>query len=32
LTLFSFAFNGLYNNTPAGNTVAGGFLFLKQFA
>jgi hypothetical protein len=32
LTLFSFAFNGLYNNTPADNTAAGDFLFLKEFA
>jgi hypothetical protein len=32
LTHFSFAFNGIYNNTPAGITVAGDGLFFKRIA
>jgi hypothetical protein len=32
LALFSFAFNGQYNNAPAGNTVAGELLFFKRIA
>jgi hypothetical protein len=32
LALFSFAFNGQYNYAPAGNTVAGEWLFLKRIA
>jgi hypothetical protein len=32
LTHFSFAFNGIYNNTPAGITAAGDGLFFKGIA
>jgi hypothetical protein len=32
LTHFSFAFNGIYNNTPADITAAGDGLFFKRIA
>jgi hypothetical protein len=32
LTHFSFVFNDVYNNIPAGNTAAGNVLFFKGLA